>query len=193
MVFRILLSCVLIEFFYRLTLSSAIHAYHEQIISYFSASSVFYSFVYKGTLFSCKYIVYYGIPSIVNIMVGIKTTRLPRCTTVIHTNREMWRFFDTGIYEFIKTYLYVPMGGRGQTKTVQIISLVLSFVFISYWHGSHWNVTLWSFANFMMVVTEIFCFSYIYNNETYVIAFFIFIYSIVRVTEAPIVIKIFIK
>ena len=164
--YRILLSILLIELFYRITCTSAIHAYHNQIASYFSFASIFFSFCYKGLLFSCKYIVYYGIPSLVNKMVGMKTTELPRCTALIHTNRELWRYFDTGIYEFIKNYLYVPMGGKKQTKLVQILSLMLSFMFISYWHGSHLNVTLWSLGNFLMVVCEIFCFSYFYNRET---------------------------
>ena len=158
------MSFSLIELLYRLTFCSSIHAYHNQVVSYLSWSSIFFSFVYKGLLFSCKYIVYYGIPTTVNIMIGMKTTRLPRCAAVIHTNREMWRFFDTGIYEFIKTYLYVPLGGRRQTKNVQIISLMLSFVFISIWHGSYVTVALWSFANFLMVVTETFYFNNMNNK-----------------------------
>lgn len=56
----------------------------------------------KGSLFTCKYIVYYGITTFCNKLVGMETNHLPRCISLIHTNAEMWRYFDTGIYEFIK-------------------------------------------------------------------------------------------
>jgi hypothetical protein len=56
----------------------------------------------NGSLFASKYVVYYGITTLVNKIVGMKTTELPRCISLIHTNSEMWRYFDTGIYEFIK-------------------------------------------------------------------------------------------
>lgn len=58
----------------------------------------------RGSLFASKYIVFYGLPTLVNRIIGMKTTELPRCIALIHLNSEMWRFFDTGIYEFIKKY-----------------------------------------------------------------------------------------
>ena len=168
LIYRIILSISLIELFLRLTSFSTIQSFiHNHNTSHFSFSSIFFSFCYKGLLFASKYIVYYGIPSVINKMVGMKTTDLPRCTALIHTNRELWRYFDTGLYEFIKNYLYVPMGGKRQTKLVQLIALVLSFAFISYWHGSHLNVTLWSLGNFSMVAIEILIINYYYNRETF--------------------------
>ena len=131
----------------------------------------------KGALFACKYIVYYGITSLINRLFNMKTTQLPRCISIIHTNSEMWRYFDTGIYEFIKkllsffsnnnfqinnsdysvnSYLYIPFGGSKNTIFKQILSLTLSFLFISGWHGMTWRVALWSLANWFMVLLEIF-------------------------------------
>ena len=57
------------------------------------------------------------------------------------------------------------MGGNKQTKFLQVIALVLSFMFISYWHGLYLGVTIWSVANFSMIVAELFYFGYIKNKN----------------------------
>ena len=56
-------------------------------------------------LFSAKYNVYYGLSLVINKSVGMRTTPLPKCVALIHTNGELWKHFDTGIYEFIKKYV----------------------------------------------------------------------------------------
>jgi hypothetical protein len=60
------------------------------------------SLLLKGFLFSCTYIVFYGVPKIASEIFGIRTGPLPQCVSLIHTNSELWKFFDTGMYEFIK-------------------------------------------------------------------------------------------
>ena len=51
--------------------------------------------------------------------------------------------------------LYVPMGGNKSTKFKQIIAFMLSFCFISYWHGFGYDISLWGFGNFAMMVIEL--------------------------------------
>jgi hypothetical protein len=72
------------------------------VIDWFSKPSLAMSLYLKGSLFTCKYIVYYGVTNLFNKLAGMNTTKLPRCISIIHTNNEMWKYFDTGIYEFIK-------------------------------------------------------------------------------------------
>ncbi len=60
------------------------------------------SLLLKGALFTCTYIVFYGIPKVCNEIIGMRTSQLPSCVSLIHTNSEMWKCFDTGMYEFIK-------------------------------------------------------------------------------------------
>lgn len=72
------------------------------MIGHFGPVAVFMTLALKGGLFASKYIIFYGVTLVVNQLVGIKTTGLPRCVFLINTNREMWRYFDTGIYDFIK-------------------------------------------------------------------------------------------
>ncbi len=48
----------------------------------------------KGHLFPVKYIVYYGLATVINKLAGMKTTKLPICGALIHTSSEMWRYFS---------------------------------------------------------------------------------------------------
>ena len=89
------------ELIYHFLLFFASHVYKDLLEngSFFLAAGSLYA---KGVLFAVKYHVFYGIPSIVNRIVGMKITPLPRCVLMIHTGGELWKYFDTGIYEFIK-------------------------------------------------------------------------------------------
>jgi hypothetical protein len=100
---RIAFNAFLIELTFHLTSIYAIHG-NTRLIEKCSKFTIAIALYMKGALFSSKYIVFYGLPSIINESIGIKTTPLPRCISVIHTNKEMWKYFDTGIYEFIKRY-----------------------------------------------------------------------------------------
>lgn len=75
----------------RLTLTYTLVAYHRQIFSDFTVIPVVFALVLRGSLFSCKYIVYYGFPTLLNKLVGMRVGELPRCIWVMHTNSELWR------------------------------------------------------------------------------------------------------
>ena len=51
--------------------------------------------------------------------------------------------------------LYVPMGGNKSTKFKQIIAFMLSFCFISYWHGFGYDISLWGLGNFAIMLIEL--------------------------------------
>ncbi len=88
---RILISAALVEISLRLTLTYSLVLYHKQFFSYFNHKSLIMAHLLRGTLFTSKYIVYYGIPTVLNDITGMSVTELPRCTMLIHTNSELWR------------------------------------------------------------------------------------------------------
>ncbi|CAF1096654.1 unnamed protein product [Brachionus calyciflorus] len=164
-ILRIAFSLFLIEFFLRATSTYTTLNYTSYVSDYFSMTSYIMSMFIRGSLFASKYVVYYGIPTLINKFVGMKTTELPRCIVLIHLNSEMWRYFDTGIYEFIKNYLYIPLGGSKSNNTTKFFSLISSFVFISFWHGFGTNVSLWSLLNCSMIILETIYFSVIIKTN----------------------------
>lgn len=64
------------------------------------------------------------------------------------------------MYEFIKNYLFIPLGGSRVSFRKHLLSMLLSFSFIFYWHGLTVDILVWSMFNFLMILFEI----YIYQK-----------------------------
>ena len=101
LIFRVIFAICIVEFFSHVTIIYSLHL-NQTLIEKSSKLTISIALLLKGSLFSVQYFVYYGIPTIFNEIVGIKTTPLPCCIALIHTNGELWKNFDTGIYSFIK-------------------------------------------------------------------------------------------
>ena len=54
----------------------------------------------------------------------------------------------------INSYLYIPLGGNRISKKRQVIAVLMSFLFMSYWHGEGYNVQMWAFGNFLIILVE---------------------------------------
>ncbi len=59
------------------------------------------------------------------------------------------------------SYLYIPFGGSKLNQKWQIFSVICSFIFISLWHGYSFRIVSWTFANSIMVISEIFYSRYV--------------------------------
>ncbi|XP_069119657.1 protein-cysteine N-palmitoyltransferase HHAT-like [Argopecten irradians] len=58
------------------------------------------------------------------------------------------------MYDFMKRYIYVPLGGSRGGITRQFLGSVLCFSFVYYWHGSEYYAFLWTVFNFIGVTVE---------------------------------------
>ena len=92
----------MLELVLHLTSVFTIHNYSKEVVDEFSKSSLVLSLFLKTSLFTTKYIVIYGVTNFFNKIVGMSVVDLPRCVLMMNTSSEMWRYFDTGLYEFIK-------------------------------------------------------------------------------------------
>lgn len=55
-----------------------------------------------GQFFHLKYVIQYGISTAVASFENIKVPYLPRCIGRTHLYSDMWRYFDPGLYTFLK-------------------------------------------------------------------------------------------
>lgn len=91
---KILLAIGAIELLLRLTCFNLI-AHHLTVLdSSDSVSSIAYimAAILKILVFGFKYTAFYGVTYLVNNLVGMKTTSLPRCVVMMHTSKELWRY-----------------------------------------------------------------------------------------------------
>ena len=55
-----------------------------------------------GQFFHLKYVVMYGISSHVARTDGVEAPGHPACIGRVHLYSDMWRYFDSGLYEFMR-------------------------------------------------------------------------------------------
>ena len=106
--------------------------------------------------FYIKYTVFYGWSRPFVVADGIDMAPLPpKCVYRIHLYSDMWRYFDRGLYLFLKTYIYLPVAGYLEGTLMKIVGSLATFGFIYLWHGAYYHVMLWSLFNYFAVITEL--------------------------------------
>ena len=55
-----------------------------------------------GQFFHLKYVVMYGMSSHLARTDGVQAPGHPACIARVHLYSDMWRYFDTGLYEFMR-------------------------------------------------------------------------------------------
>ncbi|XP_062911788.1 protein-cysteine N-palmitoyltransferase HHAT [Mobula hypostoma] len=104
--------------------------------------------------FYLKYLLLYGIPSIIMYLDGIEAPRLPRCTSSLYSFTGTWREFDVGLHRWLVRYIYVPLGGSRHGLIRMMFSSALAFSFVCYWHGGHSFMLNWATMNWVGVMIE---------------------------------------
>ncbi|MBN3312835.1 HHAT palmitoyltransferase, partial [Atractosteus spatula] len=104
--------------------------------------------------FYVKYLVLFGVPSLVVRLDGIESPKLPRCVSTMYSFTGMWRHFDVGLYRWLVRYIYVPLGGSHNGVVQKTVSTALVFGFVCYWHGGHDYLVIWALLNWMGVIAE---------------------------------------
>ncbi|XP_045584583.1 protein-cysteine N-palmitoyltransferase HHAT isoform X2 [Procambarus clarkii] len=112
-------------------------------------------FVYFLTAFlQLKYVVLYGLPSVLARVEGYDPPRHPRCTLMTYRFSDIWRYFDHGLYRFMLKHIYIPWVGFEPSLVRQLQGTALVFTFVYVWHGVSTQVFWWATINFFGVVAE---------------------------------------
>ncbi|MBI5231396.1 MAG: MBOAT family protein [Coriobacteriales bacterium] len=56
---------------------------------------------------------------------------------------EFWRRWHISLSNWLKTYLYIPLGGNRSGKARQALNLTIVMVLAGLWHGAGWNFVIW--------------------------------------------------
>ncbi|XP_067370694.1 protein-cysteine N-palmitoyltransferase HHAT isoform X3 [Channa argus] len=104
--------------------------------------------------FHVKYLVLFGVPSMLATLDKLVPPKLPRCVSIMYSFIGMWRHFDEGLYRWLIRYIYVPLGGSRRGLLCKIISTGLAFGFVCLWHGGHDYLQYWALMNWAGVLVE---------------------------------------
>ncbi|KAL3872849.1 hypothetical protein ACJMK2_036036 [Sinanodonta woodiana] len=109
----------------------------------------------QGQFFMNKYVVMFGFPAAFARIDGFDPPPGPRCISYIYLYSNMWKYFDHGLYSFMKRYIYIPIGGSHAGRLRQFVGSVMCFLYIFYWHGAEYYIFLWTILNFAGVFLEV--------------------------------------
>ncbi|GFN82293.1 protein-cysteine n-palmitoyltransferase hhat [Plakobranchus ocellatus] len=107
-----------------------------------------------GQFFMIKYMVIYGFAGQLGRFDGVNPYSEPRCISWIYSYTDMWRYFDVGLYKFITTYLYLPLGGSRRGLISQLAASGVVFLFIYLWHGGTRSLFIWCCGNYLVCIIE---------------------------------------
>jgi D-alanyl-lipoteichoic acid acyltransferase DltB (MBOAT superfamily) len=62
-----------------------------------------------------------------------------RATSII----EFWRRWNVTLSQFLRDYLYQPLGGRGSSVARWMTNLFVTMLASGIWHGAGWNFVIW--------------------------------------------------
>lgn len=70
---------------------------------------------------------------------------------------EFWRRWHITLGNFMRDYLYIPLGGNKVSSSRLYVNLVTVFLLSGLWHGASWNFVLWgAYHGFFLILDRLF-------------------------------------
>jgi alginate O-acetyltransferase complex protein AlgI len=60
---------------------------------------------------------------------------------------EFWRRWHISLSKWLTQYIYIPLGGRGNSRFTHARNVLITFTFSGLWHGANWTYVSWGFLN----------------------------------------------
>lgn len=65
---------------------------------------------------------------------------------------EFWRRWHISLSSWFRDYLFIPLGGSRNGKTLWIRNIMITFVISGLWHGASWNFVIWGGLNGLAMI-----------------------------------------
>ncbi len=60
-----------------------------------------------------------------------------------HNIIEFWRRWHMTLSQFLRDYLYIPLGGNRKGEARRLVNLMLTMLLGGLWHGANWTFVVW--------------------------------------------------
>ncbi|KAI1714738.1 MBOAT, membrane-bound o-acyltransferase family domain-containing protein [Ditylenchus destructor] len=121
------------------TMLNGLHNYEKASIAYVA-----------GQFFHVKYVFIFGLPRMFALIDGLTPPGAAICISRVSKYSQMWRYFDQGLYQFLKNQVYIPLmkSQSSSERTVFFIlrrfgAMIAVFLFVLTWHGLSSNYFYW--------------------------------------------------
>ncbi|VDO99662.1 unnamed protein product [Soboliphyme baturini] len=107
-----------------------------------------------GQFFHMKYVCIFGLNAVFAKLDGMSPPWPPICISRVALYSRVWRYFDRGLYSFLRNHLYVRLAS-GRFKKVKRLSAALAcFGFVWLWHGANMAFFYWCMMNLVEILIE---------------------------------------
>lgn len=87
----------------------------------------------------------------VSQMLGIRMSENFNAPYFSQTVAEFWRRWHITLGDWLKNYIYIPLGGSRRGKARKVVNLIVTFLVSGLWHGVHY--IFWGLFNGILVAT----------------------------------------
>jgi alginate O-acetyltransferase complex protein AlgI len=104
--------------------------------------------------------IYFDFAGYSNMAIGLGLIlgfTLPRNFRMPYTSRsitEFWRRWHISLSQWLRDYLYIPLGGNRGGEFATYRNLITVFLLCGLWHGASWNFVLWGVWHGSFLVVE---------------------------------------
>ncbi len=68
--------------------------------------------------------------------------------------QEFWRRWHISLSEWMRDYVYIPLGGNRKGRARQNVNLISTFLVSGLWHGANWTFVVWGGLHGLAQVVE---------------------------------------
>jgi alginate O-acetyltransferase complex protein AlgI len=80
-----------------------------------------------------------GISLMFGIFLPLNFNSPYKATSII----DFWRRWHMTLSQFLRDYLYIPLGGNRHGRTLRYVNLMITMLLGGLWHGAAWNFVVW--------------------------------------------------
>lgn len=92
-----------------------------------------------------------GISMLFGVKLPINFNSPYKATNII----DFWRRWHISLSQFLRDYLYIPLGGNRRGKFVRHINLMITMLLGGLWHGANWTFVIWgALHGFYLVINH---------------------------------------
>jgi alginate O-acetyltransferase complex protein AlgI len=88
------------------------------------------------------------------LMFGFKLPENFNYPYISHSIREFWKRWHITLGQWLRDYLYIPLGGNRVSTFRIYLNLIIIFTLCGFWHGASWNFLVWGLAHGLFMVIE---------------------------------------
>ncbi|MBF0383378.1 MAG: MBOAT family protein [Magnetococcales bacterium] len=85
-------------------------------------------------------------------MLGINLSHNFNHPYIARSPSDFWRRWHISLSNWIRDYVYIPLGGSRVTKGRYIFNVLLTFFLCGLWHGASWNFALWGVYHGVLII-----------------------------------------